>query len=271
MSATWSFSDLDFMVLWERNTDLPLPYPFTYTCRYTGHNEYERAKVQVWERLRDSVPTEVVGAIETVCRPDVFVSARGWCADDMDNPGKRIRIVAARSAASGYVLSQLPGETVGHSGGYTIAECDARGLGATVVAALPAVPAGRRSNVPIVAEPEADDDGEYRGPLLLDGDDSREVNSRRFLELPATTTGEIIVRQGRSKFGPRGILEQVLSWRDLPDDGRYVIVHDDDPIAVGTGTQRLIGVLDEAIDLMVDRLETHWETGDSIAGRRYGG
>ncbi|MEU4342430.1 hypothetical protein AB0H00_14360 [Nocardia sp. NPDC023852] len=31
------------------------------------------------------------------------------------------------------------------------------------------------------------------------------------------------IEQGRLRFGPRGITRRALAWRDLADDGRYVI------------------------------------------------
>lgn len=86
----------------------------------------------------------------------------------------------------------------------------------------------------------------------------------RFLSAQATTTGVISIRQGYSKFGPRGVLEQLLLWRDLTDDGRYVIPLDGAPVAVGIGAKRLARLVDDSIDVVVDRLETHWETGDAL-------
>ncbi|MCM6776171.1 ESX secretion-associated protein EspG [Nocardia sp. CDC159] len=260
-NTTWRYTDLEFVVLWERYSDLPFPSPLLYTSRFSRQDDYEREKRRIWEQLCDRVPTEVVWAIGTLGRPDVCVTAQGWCDQDVENPDKHIRISAARSAVAGYVVTQLPGETRWHSGGYTIAECPARQLAATLVAALPEVAAGSRPNIPIVQPGGIDP---YK--LFDDSRDTPETRSRRFLELPAATTGRIRVRQGRSKFGQRGIAEQVFSWRDLADDGRYVIAEGDDRVAVGTGPQRLIRILDEAIEAMVTRLETHWETGESTAG-----
>jgi hypothetical protein len=83
--------------------------------------------------------------------------------------------------------------------------------------------------------------------------------SDEFFAIPATRTGVITIHQGHSKFGPRGILERIMVWRDLPDDGRYVIELDQAPVAIGIGDERLMLEIDDVINLMVQRLETHWE------------
>ncbi|WP_378737175.1 ESX secretion-associated protein EspG [Nocardia brasiliensis] len=275
MTATWSFTDLEFKVLWERHTDAPLPEPFVYKCRIEYDSDYERAKYQTWERLRATMDRSFDGVLDTVARPDVVVTAFGWCDDDMENPAKRLWVHAARAGAQAYVLKQLPGETIQHSGGFTVTECEPRDLATAVVATLPAVAAGRLPSVAIVTEEAKPEERFGLGrPLIADdGEETAGARSLRFLSAQATTTGVISIRQGYSKFGPRGVLEQLLLWRDLTDDGRYVIPLDGAPVAVGIGAKRLARLVDDSIDVVVDRLETHWETGDALpqGGFRHAG
>ncbi|WP_069161927.1 ESX secretion-associated protein EspG [Nocardia altamirensis] len=264
--TTWSFTDLEFAVLWERHSEYPFPVPFTYTSRTPLHDDYVAEKRQTWERMRGEVTAEVVGAMETVCSPDVFVSVRGWCDQDMDDPEKRIRIFAARTGVRAYVVTQSPGETVWYSSGYTVSECHPRGLAADLVGRLPDVEAGKRKNTVVVPEVKNLNDAAWGVAVADDGQATLAVRSKKFFAIEATTTGEIVIRQGRSKYGPRGIRQQVLQWRDLPDDGRYVIGPDEPPVAIGTGKRRLIGLIDAGIELMVDRLETHWESEEFTVG-----
>ncbi|WP_225729913.1 MULTISPECIES: ESX secretion-associated protein EspG [unclassified Nocardia] len=263
MNVTRTFTDLEFATLWRRYADAPLPYPLIYVSRIAVLSDYEAALAQTWERLRGTVEGETVGAIETLGNPDVFVSVRGWCDHDMNNPTKRIRICAVRSGVRGYLITQLPGESIWYSGGYTIAECDPNGLAAAVVAALPEVEAGRRGNIPVYAAASSD---EYRALIYENEIVEGMRRSREFLGAPATLIGEIIIRQGRSMYGPRGIIERLLRWRDLPGDGRYVIGADDPPVAIGTGARRLTGLIGDAIDMMMHRVESHWESEEPSGG-----
>ncbi|MFG1794414.1 ESX secretion-associated protein EspG [Nocardia sp. NPDC049149] len=262
MNATITITDLEFKVLWERYTGELMPEPLSFMSRTEYHNDYEREKVQVWERIRtDSFLGKV---IETLHVPDVYVIAHGWDDADMANPKKRIRVRAARAGARGYVVTQLPGETLSHSGGFTITDCGARGIPAAVVATLPDVKAGQRGSVPIVVEATRAGDSYWQSrSMVADAVDSAQEHSMEFLGLPATTTGAITIHQGKSKFGRRGILEQAMLWRDMLDDGRYVIPLGENPVAIPIGTRRLIGLIEDGIEVMVERLETHWETGDS--------
>ncbi|MGY4102286.1 hypothetical protein ACW2Q0_22435 [Nocardia sp. R16R-3T] len=50
-----------------------------------------------------------------------------------------------------------------------------------------------------------------------------------------------------------------MLWRDLPDDGRYAFVLDHAPVANGVRAEQLAAMLDNAIEAMLDRTETHWE------------
>ncbi|MFG1793017.1 ESX secretion-associated protein EspG [Nocardia sp. NPDC049149] len=271
MTATWNFTDLEFVVLWERHTDDALPAPFVYTCRYDRESEYERAKFETWERLRIQVGRSFEGVLETVSNPEAVITVCAWCDHEMENPKKRLWVHAVRSGAQAYVLTQLPGETIDHSGGFTVVECAPRDLAEAVVRTLPAaVPAGRQENITIITGDMLA--GEHHGfrwaRVSDDGVESVEARSLRFFRTPATTTGTIRIRQGRSMFGSRGMDEELLLWRDVRDDGRYVIPINANPIAMGVGTERLSRMVDTAIELMLERAEDHWETAQSLSNQR---
>lgn len=261
MSAVWDFTDLEFVVLLERYTNSTLPVPFSYTSRTRWRDDYEREKFETWERLRATVDGSIRDVLETCARPEVFVVVHGWDDADITNPAKRIRARAVRSGMRGYLVTQRPGETLGHSGGFTVTECGPHGLADAVVRALPRLRAGRYRNIPIMTD-RADDREQFRnvGSLVTAADrESPARQSERFFRTRASLTGAITIHQGHSKFGPRGILEQFMLWRDLPDDGRYAFVLDHAPVANGVRAEQLAAMLENAIEAMLDRSETHWE------------
>ncbi|MFC8042697.1 ESX secretion-associated protein EspG [Nocardia sp. NPDC057353] len=264
MNRRWDLTDLEFAVLWERINGGDLPKPFSYVSRTRGLSAYEREKLLAWERLRHLADDGLRDVFEAMHRPEAYVVVHGWCDHDTRNPAKRVRARAVRSATHGYLLRQLPGETVWHSGGFTIEECGPFGIAEAVVRVLPERGAGRLGAIPILTD-RVDDHERFRSVpdsrVTMPNRESPADRSATFFALPAELTGAITVHQGYSAFGPRGILEQAMLWRDLPGDGRYVIVLDRAPTAMGIGTRRLVALVDAAVERMRDRADSHWEAG----------
>jgi hypothetical protein len=263
VTQTWEFTDFDFRVLCERYADSHVPEPLTYLARTRYRNDYEREKYEAWERLRSTVDPVIQEVIPVLIHSEVSVRVQGWHDRSRDDPKQWIRARAARSGAQGYIVTQKPGETVSHSGGYTITDCGPRGLAEAVVAVLPPnVEAGRLGSIPIMTDSVDDLERLGGGGSLVteEVDYSGARRSAEFFDTLATRTGAITIHQGHSKFGPRGILEHILMWRDLPEDGRYVIeLPSSAPFAVGMGKKWLATKVEQSIDTMLDRLETHWE------------
>lgn len=262
MNRSWDLTDLEFAVLWERINRSDLPKPFSYISGTRGLSDYEREKLAVWDRLRDEVDDGLRDVFEAMHRPEAYVVVHGWCDHDTENPATRVR--AMRSATHGYLLRQRPGETVWHSGGFSIEECGPHGLAEAVVRVLPEQRAGRLGAIPILTD-QIDDHERFRSVpdsrVTMPSRESPADRSAAFFAIPADLTGAITVHQGYSAFGPRGILEQAMLWRDLPGDGRYVIVLDQAPTAMGIGTRRLVALVDAAVERMRDRADSHWEAG----------
>ncbi|QIS08955.1 ESX secretion-associated protein EspG [Nocardia arthritidis] len=265
MNRQWDFTDLELRVLWERYVGGQLPEPLSFTSRIRFLDEYERVKFQTWERLRDTVDGSIREVLEALARPEVLLKVMGWYDKDLMDSQSWIRARIVRSGPRGYVLTQTPGETVLHSGGYTITECGPHGISEAAVGLLPPVEAGHGGSIPITLDHEDVLEQLHGGGSLVLEERSESAMSRgeRFLNTPAERTGALILHQGNSKFGPRGILERVLVWRDLPGDGRYVIeAGSGAPVAVGVGAAELAGWLDRIIDDIMERLENHWEIRD---------
>jgi hypothetical protein len=95
----------------------------------------------------------------------------------------------------------------------------------TGVAALPVAEAGSR---PTVVFPTDIHDGgvdhEYGNSCVREPEDDPAVSrAQEFLRAPVDRLGIIQIKQGRSRFGPQGIVRRALLLRDLADDGRYLL------------------------------------------------
>ncbi|MFJ1458168.1 ESX secretion-associated protein EspG [Nocardia sp. N2S4-5] len=218
----WTFTDLEFKVLCDEHRHGNLPAPFVFTSRTPRLDDYEREKADTRRLLRARADGEFEAMAAAIAAPEVFVVAHAWNDQEFDNPERRIRVHAVRHGARGYLLTQRPGETLWHSGGFTVEECDPRALGEVVIGQLPRTGPGVQPDLVVHAAAPAPG-YEPAGSMVSDDDEPEDDDSARsaaFFGIPATATGIVKVLQGRSKFGPRGRAESGVLWRDLPGDGR---------------------------------------------------
>ncbi|WP_329412276.1 ESX secretion-associated protein EspG [Nocardia vinacea] len=264
MNRFWDFTDLEFVVLWEEMREAGLPEPFVFTSRTRFYDEAQRAKQETRERLRATLDSSFDEVLPIVAQPDIRIVVRSWDPADPKDPDGWIRLHAARRDHRAYLLSQRPGETVEHSGGFSVAECGVLEMAETVVAALPAAEAGRRSAV--VFPTDVHDDGvdhEYGNSWVREpGHDPVLSRAQEFLRAPVTRLGLVQIEQGRSRFGPQGIVRRALLLRDLADDGRYLLTPGNPPQAMGAGAQRITEALNTEIAIIVRAIK------DERNGRR---
>lgn len=89
-------------------------------------------------------------------------------------------------------------------------------------------------------------------PQLWDSyDEPEDAAGRRLLEVVPQRVGSVEVAQGVSRFGPRGRTKRSLRWRDLGDDGRYVIRDGTPRTAVGVDRRGLIEAINAEIITVV--------------------
>ncbi|MFI9508643.1 ESX secretion-associated protein EspG [Nocardia sp. NPDC052566] len=236
---TWRLTDLEFVVGWEAMGDCMLPEPFYWLARATDYYEFEREKRETLRGLRNRFGQTFDTVLAAVARPDIRVVVSAENPQAMTEPESPIRLLGARRHDNGYLVTQLPGETVQHSGGYTVTEFSALDLAKVVVNALPTAPAGQRTEIQLVTGT-----GRY-GVTTARG--------QHFLQLPATAAGVIEVVQGVSIFGPRGITRRTLYWRDVLDDGRYLIT-DNHATVVPADPRRLTAAINNAIAEVVQAI-----------------
>lgn len=253
MNPRWSFPDLEFVVRWQRLREDTLPHPFVFTTDIAYEDDFQRARTAVLDRVVADPDPELDAALADIARPDIAIRVRGVDGVDPANPAASIRLLAARRESRGYLLTQFPGRTIDHSGGFTIAECEAVRLADAVADALPPVGAGSYRGFALPDPGECDPVDDYAVTTRLwDGyDDPPEVRARQFAAIVPERIGVIDVAQGMSRFGPKGRLVRSLQWRDLPGDGRHVIAAG--PPATVTGADRagvITAINDELITVI---------------------
>ncbi|WP_406272770.1 ESX secretion-associated protein EspG [Nocardia sp. NBC_00881] len=243
-------TDLELVVLWERmKEDGVLPRPFVFTSSTLLHRDYEREKMQTEDRLRDEVVPTLGGILEVVARPDIRVVVYGWDPRNPKDPESYIRLLAVRRADRAFLLTQKPGETIWHSGGFTIVEHHVLALSDAVVSALHQPCAGSRGEVVLttMGDRTAELDDTYYRPVHRAADDTPQQRSAEFRSSAADSVGVIEISQGASVFGPRGITRHVLRWRDIVGDGRYAITPGPPPVAIPAGNRRMTELLNSRL------------------------
>ncbi len=258
----WEFTGIEFQVLCEKYRAGELPDPLFFTLEEPMTlDQSARLKEKTWEELRMKWDPAWDAMVDVMCAPELFVRIHGWDEHDIDNGQKSLYMHFARGGAQAFKFEQKPGKTLWHTDGFTVTECDARSLANDVVRALPSVEAGHLPSVPIIIDP-AEHMGNYGGSFFKDDDeDPPAMASTKFFNLRASLTGSILIVQGRSKYGPRGIQETKMLFRDVIGDGRYVMAMDDAPVAEAVGPIQLAQRIQKDIDNLMQRMDTHWEAG----------
>ncbi|MGV9972228.1 ESX secretion-associated protein EspG [Nocardia beijingensis] len=245
MNDTWEFSGLEFTAAWHAAKE-SLPDPFFYLSGTTYYDDARRQKDEAWQRIRTRWGRALEELMDVLMVPDIRLVIRGIDGRDARNPQGSIRILAGRKGDRAFLVTQKPGAER-PTGGFTVAEHDALALGHAVAAALPKVDAGRGRAFDLLA-PDGDGlDHSYGRSLVHDVEDRAASRSESFDRAQATTVGTIVVEQGHSRFGPRGIARAHLAWRDLVDDGRYAIVPGNPPTVVAADVRRLAELINARI------------------------
>ncbi|MEU1523340.1 ESX secretion-associated protein EspG [Nocardia rhamnosiphila] len=209
----WHLTGLQFKVLCDDLRLGGLPRPFTFTSDTRFADDYECERNEVRAGLREVTDPRFDAMVRALTRPDIMVLANLWNERHHTDPQQCLRVHAVRRDDRGYVITQRPGETVAHSGGFDIAECSPAFLARTVVGLLPEAGAGR--------DPQSVSAG------LTAGGANPDVRGFPSSGAPSVSSGPdagvLKVIQGRLGFRARGIIHVGLVWRDLPGDGRYVL------------------------------------------------
>ncbi|MBF6438632.1 ESX secretion-associated protein EspG [Nocardia cyriacigeorgica] len=253
MNRTWGFSDIEFVVLWESLRRGGLPFPLFYTGRTEDPEQFKAEKLAARDDVRRRLGSSFDAVLEAIADPDLRIVINGGDGRAPREPKGLVRLHGARRQNTGYIIEQLPGETYWHSGGFTVSECEAVSLAEAMVAKMPEAEPGRQRDVVLPAEnPSEELDHSYGGSAVHDSfDDSVGQRGATFLATPAPSYGTIDVVQGFSIFGPRGITKHRLRWRDLEEDGRYVIGDETPPVARPADRKHLVNAINTRVAAVI--------------------
>ncbi|NNH71865.1 ESX secretion-associated protein EspG [Nocardia uniformis] len=256
MRPTWTFTDLELVVGWEAMKENLLPRPFIFRSRTHWYEDFLREKRGVRERLEATMDSAAWAMLDVVARPDIRLIVRGLNGDVRAEPKGSIRMHAVRRGGSAYVLTQLPGQNADEGGDFTITECDPFALAEVVVAELPQAKPGRESNIQLPAVVDGEDHMVQGESMLWDSFDNPVGHAgERFAQASFTGVGGIEIAQGTSRFGPRGRVIRRLEWRDVVDDGRYLVVRDNPPVAHSVDVKRMVSLINNEIAVVVQAIK----------------
>ncbi|WP_227984300.1 ESX secretion-associated protein EspG [Nocardia spumae] len=262
MTRSWSFTDLEFVVMWRHLADEGPPRPFVYTTDIPLEDDFQRECARLRDRMLARPDRTLFAAVRDCTQPDIAVPVWGFDGHDPHRGAGVVRMLAARREDRGYLLTQLPGRTLLHAGGFTMAQCDPLRLADAIAEALPPVDTGGSGHIVLPPDPESKTgalEAHYvsaatagGAPQLWDSYDEPEFAAgQRFLDIVPERSGTIEIAQGFSRFGPRGRTIRRLSWRDIPSGGRYVIQPGPPRAAVGVDRQGLIAAINAEIITVV--------------------
>jgi len=249
MSRTWNFTPIEFFALWEVMDEGFLPAPLSFLGGPPLYHDLLRELRECRERLAGSLAGSFDGVLDVVAQPDIRIVVRGQDGKDSHDPAGCVRMLIVRRGDQAYLVKQLPGETIWHSGGVVVSQCNALRLADPLVAELPTTNAGRQPDIVLPAS-NSDEGVDYsygRSQVLNSSRVTATSRSTQFMAAPATSIGTIEIMQGRSKFGPRGVTRHQLGWRDLAGDGRYVIADGNPPVATAANDNTLVATIDSRI------------------------
>ncbi|MQY22490.1 ESX secretion-associated protein EspG [Nocardia macrotermitis] len=256
MAVTWNLSAAELVVAWDRLFAERLPSPLCALLPVHYADEYARLSSRTWVDMQDRYDGTLYDALGRVARAEVRVVAHAVDPRRPEDSTARVRVVGARQGAAAVLIRQLPGESMWHSGGFVVTMGDAGRLAGGMVGALPMCEPGRLPDIPMVqSQDRSDTDHWYGQSAVFDNYRELEARSVAFVEHPVRMLGSIETSQGSSIFGPRGILTRRIYWRDLVDDGRYVIPDTPDPVAVGADQRRVAQLIATDIAVVLETLE----------------
>ena len=262
MTRTWEFTDVEFKVLWDRLVGGHMPRPLSFLSTTMLMYDFDQEKYDTWQRLQSDIDPGLRTALGVLARPDVYLRLRAWNDRERDDAQRWVKARAARAGANGYVIRQLPGATPAHSGGFILTDCGPYGLTESILDMMPKVGPAKGGVIPLVTDKQPDQDpyASRASMVFEEADTGIARRSAEFFEVPADRTGTINILQNQSMFGSRGMHRDILVWRDLPDDGRYVIeLPNENPTATPVSRTDLADKVDASIERMMSRVESHWE------------
>ncbi|MFQ6325879.1 ESX secretion-associated protein EspG [Nocardia sp. CWNU-33] len=208
--AQWLLTAEQFAAAWFGTGMDRLPFPFRFTSRFPGRNEYQAYQQQFRAELAHEDHIHLRRALGVLARPDWRIELFG-----IDNARESAEIRAigcATRGGPGVIAVQAPGPD---GGKVRLRRCRVDQLATELVRLLPDPPAGTAAEKSYLLDDLNDD-----RPDPFANAPSRAVKERyrRFWRLPYDTRGSAVVLLGARNGAP--IRTGKLRWIDTTE-GRY--------------------------------------------------
>lgn len=254
---------MEFHVLWSDRTGGRLPFPLRFTARTRDADRWEADVIRTRSELRERLGTSFDQVLAALIAPDIRISVHGSDHRKPEEPESLIRMMGARRGTRGYIVQTVPGENFWYSKGFTVRQCDAVRLADEMTALMPEGEMGKQAEIvlPAVGGP-AGQDRPSGGPNVRDTFTlTPQQRGAAFLAAPASCVGAVQIEQGTSIYGPRGITRFRLDWRDVVDDGRYVIRDNEPPVAVPADAKVLTTLINAKVAQVVRAIKEERQRG----------
>ncbi|MBU3068005.1 ESX secretion-associated protein EspG [Nocardia sp. NEAU-G5] len=257
-------TSLELVVLWEMLSDDSLPFPLMHWPEQQYEQDYIRAKRETADRLVGKPPFHAPRGWESVdlmrlwkaaVNPDILIRAAGEAPGDETDMSAVTRVVGLRREGFAVVLVQHPGETIDRGGNVDVYQTDVVGLAKAVIERLPRVERGKHAEIPLPPrEPEPMEYSYGASPVLNSSADPTRQRADRWFRAKATQVGELRIEPGS---GVHWIQERngfLVHWRDVADDGRYLIEPKPSPVAVAVDDNAFEIFVNQRIAALVRRI-----------------
>ncbi|WAM13745.1 ESX secretion-associated protein EspG [Rhodococcus sp. JS3073] len=204
--AHWVLSGPQFSALWARTGQDRIPYPFEVTSTLATADEYEAEQNRIRADFSGPEHDPLASALLVLAEPDLRIEISGSAG--ADDGSAAIRMTGALARGHGVAAVQHPGADV------VIRNCEPYDVGRQLIAQLPDADAGTAAGVVVPTTPAGS------------------ARAARILDRPSTSQGVVTVIRG-PRHSPRPV--GGLAWRDIEDDGRY-LVWGDSSVSVEPGT-----------------------------------
>src|SRR6266702_384125 len=138
----WEFGVLEFVALWDRADGDLVPHPLTFGSTIATWEEFTTTTARLADRVHRLRSAGADDLIRVLAEPDIRIVVLGCSGGDPPGPSGMIRLLGARKGARGWVVRQLPGDTMWDSTGFVATDCEATRLGDAIVRELPETSSG---------------------------------------------------------------------------------------------------------------------------------
>lgn len=260
-------TSLEAVVLWQLMSNDRMPYPLTHWPAQQYEADYRRVKRETAQRLLAYLPDDVRELWEAAVNPDIVISAAGSAPDDPTDMSAVTRVVGLRREGYAVVLVQHPGEKIERGGDIDVYETDVVGLARAVIGWLPKAERGKYGAIPIVEQQADGMDHGYGSPSVLEVADSPRHRLDRWRRTPVTHSGELKIEPGSGAHWIQDRRGHRVRWRDLADDGRYLIEPVPDPVAMAVDDAAFEAYVNHRVVDLVRRIRENRPTGRDLRVR----